>query len=232
MLSSLSINHLARDHLEMAPIPTMPVADVAAIKPDHDRIGWLRRVGGMLLHDGLAHPHHSVPHRAGMLRAAHRQQLGQQGGDLAEGDQRRIAGRDVGQFRRDGIPAEVQDGKALGPIAALAGANEQPSDAQRHVAEQRPKPHRIVTFAGQYAAAAHAGATTFTQMGHLCRHHLSLQRCRDLLGLFEPQTQLGQVSVFITFDPGDFRLRRHARLQFCNQLHPPQQLHHPLTLVT
>jgi hypothetical protein len=77
-----------------------------------------------------------------------------------------------------------------------------------------------------------AGATTPAQDRHLCRHHLSLQRGRELLGLFEPQPKLGQIGLLITFDPGDLRLRRHAGLQFCNQLHPPHQLRHQPTLVT
>src|SRR3954452_2867146 len=36
MLDSLSINNLTRDHLEVASFPAMPVAHIAAIKPDHD----------------------------------------------------------------------------------------------------------------------------------------------------------------------------------------------------
>jgi hypothetical protein len=157
MLGSRNVNHLARDHLEMASLAAMPVAHIAAIKPDCDRVDWLCRVGGtLLLNDGLADPPRPVPHRARVLRPADRQQLGQKGSNLAERCQRRIAGYDVGQLRRDGIPAEVQDSRTLRLTAALAGANEQPSDAQRHTAEQRPKPHRIVTLAGQHAAAAHA----------------------------------------------------------------------------
>jgi len=114
----------------------------------------------------------------------------------------------------------------------LAGAGEQPSDAQRHVAEQRAKSHRIVTLAGQHAAAGHARAATLAQDRHLCRHDLSLQRGRELLGLFKPQPKLGQVGLLITLDLGGLCLRRHAGLQFCNQLHPPHQLRHQPTLVT
>ena len=36
----------------------------------------------------------------------------------------------------------------------------------------------------------------------------------------------------ITFDPGDFRLRRHAGLQLGNQLHPLHQLRHRPTLIS
>jgi hypothetical protein len=61
---------------------------------------------------------------------------------------------------------------------------------------------------------------------------LHAPRCCQLLGLFEPQTQLGQVGFLITFDPGDFRLRRHAGLQLGNQLHPPYQFRHRPTLIS
>jgi hypothetical protein len=63
-----------------------------------------------------------------------------------------------------------------------------------------------------------------------CAH--GLQRGSELLGLDKPQTQLSQTDLVVALDPGDFRLRRHPGLQFCNQLHPPHQLRHPLTLVT
>ena len=63
MLRPLIINHLARDHFEMAPLPAMPAADVAAIKPDYDRFGWLRRVGeSRLPHNDLADPPRPVAH--------------------------------------------------------------------------------------------------------------------------------------------------------------------------
>ena len=116
-----------------------------------------RPVGESCLpHNDLADPPRSVPHRARVLRPADRQQLGQQSGDPAEGCQRRIEGRDVGQFRGDRIPIEIQDGETLRLIIALAGAGEQPPDAQRHVAEQELKPHLIMPLAGQCDATGHA----------------------------------------------------------------------------
>ena len=125
MLGSLRINNLARDHLEVASLPAMAVAHIAAIKSDHDRFGWLCRVGAMpLLNGGLADPPRPVPHRAGVLRPADRQHLGQQSSDLAERCQRRIAGRDVGQLRSNAIAAKSQDSSALCPTIALAGADE------------------------------------------------------------------------------------------------------------
>src|SRR5215218_6895669 len=76
MLDTTGFDHLARDHLEMASLAAMPVAHVAAVKPDHDCTGWLcrvslRGVGGGRLPDGLAHPPRPVPHRARVLRSAH-----------------------------------------------------------------------------------------------------------------------------------------------------------------
>jgi hypothetical protein len=74
----------------------VPTADVAAIKPNHDGFGLmgrdlLRRHGGMRLANGFADPQRPVTHRAGVLRPADRKQLRQQGCDLAERRQRRIA---------------------------------------------------------------------------------------------------------------------------------------------
>ena len=88
----------------------------------------------------------------------HRQQLGQEVRDLAEGHQRRIAGRHVGQLGCDGIPTEVQGGKALRPALShiLTGTDEQPADPHRHVAEQGAKPRPVMTLAGQHAPARDA----------------------------------------------------------------------------
>ena len=68
MLNTICIDDLARDYLEVAPLSAMPAADVAAIKPDHDRFSWLRRVGeSRLPHNDLADPPCPVSHRAGVL---------------------------------------------------------------------------------------------------------------------------------------------------------------------
>src|SRR5689334_15021147 len=75
-----------------------------------------------------------------------------------------IAGREVGQFRSNGIPAKVQNGSALHlTAAALARAEEQPPDTQWYFAKQRAKPHPVMAFAGQCAAAGHTRATTLAQ---------------------------------------------------------------------
>src|SRR3954452_3037979 len=66
--SPLNVNHLARDHLEIASLAARLVAHIAAVKPDHDRADWLCRVGGiLLLTDGLADLPRPVAHRAGVL---------------------------------------------------------------------------------------------------------------------------------------------------------------------
>ena len=82
MLGTPGVDHLARNHLEGALRPA-PAAHVAAIEPNHDGAGWLRRgslrgPGGVLLHDLLADPQRPVPDRAGVLRPADWQQLGQE----------------------------------------------------------------------------------------------------------------------------------------------------------
>jgi len=51
------MDHLARNHLEAAPLCPVPIAHVAAIQSDHDRTAgrrccWLfRGLGGVRLHD-------------------------------------------------------------------------------------------------------------------------------------------------------------------------------------
>ena len=57
----MSVDHLARDHLKLSLLRPVPAADIAAIQPNHDRFGWLRRhllrrLGDMPLHKGLADP--------------------------------------------------------------------------------------------------------------------------------------------------------------------------------
>jgi hypothetical protein len=124
-LVAIGVDHLARDHLEMTLLVPVPTADVAAIKPNHDRFGLLgrdllRRHGGMRLHNGFADPQRPVTHRAGVLRPADRKQLRQQGCDLAERRQRRIACRQIRQFWRHSRRLEVEDSEAPCPSGALA----------------------------------------------------------------------------------------------------------------
>ena len=42
-LDAMSVDYLARDPLKMPLVLPVPTADVAAIQPNHDRFGWLRR---------------------------------------------------------------------------------------------------------------------------------------------------------------------------------------------
>jgi hypothetical protein len=64
VLVAIGVNHLTRDHLEMALLLAVPAAHVAAVKPKHNRDNrggwrhrrWLRHLGALSLHDGLAHP--------------------------------------------------------------------------------------------------------------------------------------------------------------------------------
>jgi len=87
-----------------------------------------------------------------------------------------------------------------------------------------------VTLAGQHAPARDARAAALTHRGRLGRHDLSLECCRELLRLVEPKPKLGQAGLLITLDLGNFGFRRHPRPQLRNQLHPPHQLPHQLTL--
>ena len=105
----------------------MPAAHVAAIQPDHDgagrrRCGELRILGRAQRHDVLADPQRPVPDRAGVLRPADRQQLGQERRDLAERRQGRELGSHVGQFRGR-TRAEIEGSEALRLARAVAGAD-------------------------------------------------------------------------------------------------------------
>ena len=124
VLDAVDVNHLACDHLEMALLLAVPAAHVATVKPNDNgghwrRRGRLRRVRAVSLHDGLAHPQRPVSNRPRVLCPAHRQQLRQQGRDLAERRQRRIPGGDVGKLWRDRIIAKIQRGETLRPALAL-----------------------------------------------------------------------------------------------------------------
>jgi hypothetical protein len=162
-------------------------------------------------------------------RPAERQQLGQESRDLAERRECGIPGRDMGQLGCDRALAEVDGGDALRLGRAPAGADEQPSDPHRHVAERGAEPGPAVAFAGQPAPARLARATALARHGHLRRHELGLQRRREPLRLGEPQPELGQAGLPVAPDAGDLGLGRHAGSPLRDQLHPPHQLRHQLT---
>jgi len=213
----------------------MPTADIAAIQPNHDRFGWLRRrllrrLGGVRLHNGLADPQRPVPHHAGVLCPADRKQLRQQRCDLAERRQRRIPGRDIRQFRRHSRRFKVEDSGALCPSRTLAaGTDKQAPNSDRHVTEQGTKRRRIITLAGQHASTRRAHPMTLAHHGDLPRHHLCLERRCDLLCLCQPQSKVGHAGLFIALEAADLHLRRHPSLKLRHQLHPPHQLRHQLT---
>jgi hypothetical protein len=161
VLAAIGVNHLARDHFEVALLLAVPATHVAAVKPNHNRGSWrhrgrLRRLCVVLLHDGLAHSQRPVSDRACVLRPTHRQQLGQQHRNLAERCQRRISGGDIGKLWRDRIIAQIQSGETLRPTLALTRAGKQPSDANRHIAEQGAERHGVVSLARQPAPTGNA----------------------------------------------------------------------------
>ena len=157
-----------------------------------------------------------------MLRPADRQQIGQEGGDLAERCERGIPGRDIGQLGRNrGTLAEVENGDALRLAPALTWAGQQAPDPHRHVAEQGAEPHLAASLARQPAPARQARARAFAQGGHLRRHDLGLQRRRELLRLGQTEPEASQAGLRVTLDAGELGLGGHARLPFRHQLHPP-----------
>ncbi len=87
-----------------------------------------------------------------------------------------------------------------------------------------------MALAGQHAPARDARATALAQHGHLGRHDLSLECCRELLRLGEPEPKLGQAGLIVALKAGNLGFRRHPRPQLRNQLHPPHQLRHQPTL--
>jgi hypothetical protein len=221
------------NHLEVALRP-VPAAHVAAINPNYDgagrrRCGELRILGGVLPHNVLADPQRPVPDRAGVLRPADRQQLGQKGRDLAEGRQGRELGSHIGQFRGK-TRAQVEGGEALRFARAVAGADEQPSDPDRHVAEQGAERRGVIALAGQRTFTRRTAALPLAYDGQLPRNHLGLERRRELLGFVEPQPEVGQARLLATLNARDLGLGRHAGLQLRHQLHTPYQLRHQPTL--
>jgi len=87
-----------------------------------------------------------------------------------------------------------------------------------------------MALAGQQGPARDAQATALAQHSHLGRHDPSLQCCRELFRLVEPQPKLSQAGLLIALDAGNFGFRHHPRPQLRNQLHPPHQLRHQPTL--
>ena len=172
MLHASGVDHLARDHLEVALLLAVSAAHVAAVEPDHDGAGRLRHrslrgPGGVWLHDRLADPPRPVPHRAGVPRPAERQQLGQERGDLAEWCEGGVLGRHVGQLGGHGTSAEVEGGEALRLTRAPAGADQPPPDPDRHRAEQRTEGRAVVPLAGQHSPTGGAAAATLAHDRHL-----------------------------------------------------------------
>ena len=84
---------------------------------------------------------------------------------------------------------------------------------------------------GESAFTSYAQAATFAHHSYLRRDHLCLERRRELLRLRKPQPKVGQASLFIALQAPDLHFRRQARLPLRNQLQPPHQLRHQLTLV-
>ena len=233
---SLSVDHLAGDHLKMPLVLAVPAADVAAIKPNNDGFGRprrrrLRRCRNIRLHNGLADPHGSVPHRARVRRPTDRQQLRQQVCDLAKRRQRRIPRRHIGQFGRHGCGLEVEGGEALCLARPLAGTGEQAPNPDWDVAEQRAERRDVMSLAGQPTPASRAGAAMLTGDRHLCRDDLRLDRGGQLLRLCETEPEVGQARLLIAFEACDLHLRRLAGPKLRHQLDPPHQFRHPLTLV-
>lgn len=206
-LDAIGVDHLTGDHLKMTLLLAVPTADVAAIKSGHDGIGWLRRVGGTRLHNGLANPQRPVPNRAGVRRPAGRKQLRQQGGDLAERCQRRIARRHIRQFRRHSRRFEVEHREALGLARSLAGTGGQPPDPNRHVAEQRAERRVVMALAGQDSSTGLAPAATLAKDGYLRRGHRRLERGCELLRLRETEPKIGQAELFTAFETSELHLR-------------------------
>ncbi|MGB5086462.1 MAG: hypothetical protein WBO09_18140, partial [Methylocystis silviterrae] len=83
MLGAIEIEHLTRDRFEIPFGATMPAAQIASIKADHDcgshcvNIG-IRHSLGTQSRDMLADTAGSIAHRAGINSAANGQQLGEQ----------------------------------------------------------------------------------------------------------------------------------------------------------
>jgi hypothetical protein len=177
VLGASDVDHLARDHLEMALLLAVPAANVATVKPHHHAAalrhhGLRRHLGGVSAHDFLAHPPCPVSGSARILRSAGRRQ----DRNLAERHQRGISSRDVGQLWCDHIMTEIQYAEALHLNRSLTRTDKQAEDPYRHIAKQRANCNGVVALARQPAPARGAASTAFTRHGHLRRHDLGLKR--------------------------------------------------------
>ncbi len=83
-----------------------------------------------------------------------------------------------------------------------------------------------MALAGQLLVTSRAPAAALAHRGHLCRHHLGLQRCGEPLHLLKPEPEVSKAGRLVTLDPGNLSFRRHPRLQLRDQPHPPHQSRH------
>jgi hypothetical protein len=137
-----------------------------------------------------------------------------------------MAGGHAGELRRDRILAEVEGGEALRLARALAGADQQSPDPDRHRAEQGAERRAVMPLAGQRPPTGGAAAATLAHDRHLGRHHPGLDCGGELLGLLEPEPELRQAGLLVALEARDLGFRRHAGLQLRHQPHPPHQLRH------
>ena len=89
-----------------------------------------------------------------------------------------------------------------------------------------------MSLTGQLALTSHACAATLAGDRNLCRDDLRLDRGQELFRLRKPKPEVGQTCLLIAFETCDLRLRRLPGLKLRHQLDPPNQLRHPLTLVS
>jgi hypothetical protein len=157
VLVAIGIDHLARDHFEVALLPGGAgcARSRRQAQPQPGQPGWLATSRSAspsrccVVARRSRRPAASCFGRTRVLCPTHRQQLGQQPRNLAERCQRRIPGGDIGKLWRDRIIAQIQGGKTFHPTLALTRAGQQPSDANRHIAEQGAERHGVVPLARQ-----------------------------------------------------------------------------------
>src|SRR3954447_22300038 len=97
------------------------------------------------------------------------------------------------------------------------------------------RPEAIIVglrLTGQHALTSQARAAMFAAHCHRCRDDLRLDRGCELLCLSKTKPEVRQAGLLIAFEACDLHLCRRARLQFCDQLHPPNHFRHQLTLAT
>jgi hypothetical protein len=159
--------HAADDDLELAPRIGSPVANVAAIEPNHRvslqlafdtfeisraargvaRLGPRKLALRFLLMKALADLAEPVPYRLGISAVFDRKDLSQQFGDLSEGNETCALGLEVQPLRSDQPVAEMFTELREGPLVRPeTRADHQPAYAEANIPKRGAEGSSVVSL--------------------------------------------------------------------------------------